>query len=195
MAATAGTPAGVGVVVLTLVSLLDLPSWAKWAAGAAATLLGIYWLWLVLHPRIGLRWPLFRKKVEVVDPEVQQRVDTVRNLKKTVMAFFHSWAQPAMQSAIKVATDTGRTSWYRRRIRVSAWPMMLTATASGTPAARSQLAAPCRRPWNVTPSNPESVAIRSQPFENAAGDRWSPSRYRSPGCRSQHPCRTRSRSA
>ena len=51
---------------------------------------------------------------------------------------------------------------------MSAWPIVRIATVSETPAASSCVAAPCRRPWNVTLSNPWASAALHEP-ENEAG--------------------------
>jgi hypothetical protein len=53
------TPTGVGAAILALVSLLEIPGWAKWVAGVTALCLFVYWLWLVLSPHLGFRLPVY----------------------------------------------------------------------------------------------------------------------------------------
>jgi hypothetical protein len=52
------TTSGVGFLALSLLSLAPLPTWARWLALGLAVLLGFYWLWLVLSPRIRVRSPV-----------------------------------------------------------------------------------------------------------------------------------------
>ena len=61
---------------------------------------------------------------------------------------------------------------------MSAWPIVRIATVSGTPAARSNVAAPWRRPWNMIPANPCSSPSPFTCPENVAGWNGSTDRVR-----------------
>jgi hypothetical protein len=100
------TPTGVFALMLALISLTDLPDWAKTTALWAALALAVFWVWLVARPYLRLQWPIARKKkVPAPSAADQERMDTVRHLKETFLAFFHSWGSPAMEQALLVARE------------------------------------------------------------------------------------------
>jgi hypothetical protein len=91
--------------LLALLSLSELPLWLKRVAGVAAVGVAIYWLWLVLSPRIRLRSPITLVRSAPTNPGLQSQMDSTRKLKTALLEFFHAWANPAMQAALAVAKE------------------------------------------------------------------------------------------